>query len=84
MSGPIRYALAEWRRTGQARSTQNAEARAFEKEVCARQPGFREAVRADTRITSAHRGRRIESDSRALVAIETLRLLWTAMGSPDR
>jgi serine O-acetyltransferase len=44
----------------------------------ARHPGFRDAVRADARMTALHRGERHEFRSRLDLAAQVLRLCWVS------
>ena len=50
----------------------------FLRTLHARQPGFREAVRADAEITARHRGERHEFRSKTDLAVQVLRLAWTS------
>lgn len=56
--------------------TTQAEIDAFRKLIRSRHPRFLEAVLADARITSAHRGRRLRGASRRRVLAEAVRLMW--------
>lgn len=54
--------------------------RAFRKLIRARHPGFVEAVLADARITSAHRGQPLAGRSRGRVMLVALQLAWESDG----
>lgn len=52
--------------------------RAFLRTLHDRQPGFRQAVRADAEITARHRGERHEYRSRTDLALQVIRLAWVS------
>ena len=53
---------------------------AYRKVIGAHHPGFLEAVLADARITSQHRGLSLAGRSRGRVMLEALRLAWESDG----
>jgi serine O-acetyltransferase len=50
------------------------------RDVRSRQPGLREAVMADIRVTLVHRGEHREIASRAAAILQLLRLIWVSDG----
>ena len=60
-----------WRRDNDIRGE-------FLRQLRARAPGLREAVREDARVTCLHRGERSEFRSRADTVLQILRLMWVS------